>query len=131
MELLVMLLVPFPLGLLLRSRGAAYITYLAVHAFVFPFQTLVLLIDWVNGAEAAFGPYPDASWGQVWGYGVLNLLICLGGLGLVALGQRVQTRRRRDRAGTGRGLAAPHLRQGCGQGGGGRPDPGAVYGRPG
>jgi hypothetical protein len=102
MELLVLLLVPLPLGFLSPSRGAAYLAYVAVHAFVFPFQTLVLLIDWVNGVEAAFGPYPDASWGQVWGYGLVNLLIYLGGLGLVALGQRARARRRGRRAGAGR-----------------------------
>ena len=88
MELLVMLLVPFPLGFLVPGRGTAYLAYVAVHAFVFPFQTLVLLLDWVNGAEAAFGPYPAASCGQVWGDGAVNLLIYLAGLGLVALGQR-------------------------------------------
>ena len=49
-----MLLVPFPLGFLVPGRGTAYLAYVAVHAFVFPFQTLVLLLDWVNGAEAAF-----------------------------------------------------------------------------
>ena len=99
MELLVMLLVPFPLGFLSPSRLAAYLAYVAVHAFVFVFQTLVLLLDWVTGSEAAFGPYPAASWGQVWGYGAVNLLIYLGGLGLVALGHRVRARRRGRRAG--------------------------------
>ena len=94
MELLVMLLVPFPLGFLVPGCGTAYLAYVAVHAFVFPFQTLVLLLDWVNGAEAAFGPYPAASWGQVWGYGAVNLLIYLAGLGLVALGQRAGAARR-------------------------------------
>jgi hypothetical protein len=99
MELIIMLLVPFPLGFFLKSRVAAYIGYIAVHAFVFTFQTLVLITDWVNGSEAAFGPYPDASTEQIWGYGVINLVIYVAGLALVTLGHRLQTWRRAKRAG--------------------------------
>ncbi len=99
MELIIMLLVPFPLGFLLKSRITAYIVYIAVHAFVFTFQTLTLIIEWVGGSEAAFGPYPDASSMNVWGYGAVNLLIYLTGLGLVALGHRVRTWRSGRRSG--------------------------------
>ena len=99
MELIIMLLVPFPLGFLLKSRVTAYIAYIAIHAFAFTFQTLNLIIEWVGGSEAAFGPYPDASSTDVWGYGAVNLLIYLVGLGLVALGHRVQAWRRGRRSG--------------------------------
>jgi hypothetical protein len=99
MELIIMLLVPFPLGFLLKSRVSAYIVYIAVHAFTFTFQTLNLIIEWVGGSEAAFGPYPDASTEEVWGYGAVNLLIYLVGFGLVALGHRVQIWRRARRSG--------------------------------
>ena len=34
MELIVLLLVPFPLGFAVRSRTTAYLAYIAVHAFV-------------------------------------------------------------------------------------------------
>jgi len=90
MELLLTVLVPFPLGFAVRNRMAAYIAYIALHAFVFTFQTLNLLIEWVGGSEHAFGTYPDANSSDVWGYGVVNLVIYLVGLGLVALGHRTR-----------------------------------------
>lgn len=99
MALVLMVLAPFPLGFLLKSRVWAYLAYIALHAFVFTFQTLTLIIEWVGGSEAAFGPYPDASTEQLWGYGAMNLLIYLVGLGLVVLGHRVRTWRRRGRSG--------------------------------
>jgi hypothetical protein len=89
-ELLIAVLVPFPLGFLVKRPIWAYITYIAIHAFVFTFQSLNLLIEWVGGSQEAFGPYPQASAGQVWSYGVVNLVIYLVGLGLVALGSRVR-----------------------------------------
>lgn len=94
MELLLTVLLPLPLGLLLPSRLSAYVAYIAIHAFVFTFQTAALVIDWVGGDEAAFGPYPAASSESVYGYGAVNLVIYLVGLGLVALGHRLGQRRR-------------------------------------
>jgi len=35
MELVVMVLAPFPIGFFVRSRLAAFVAYIAVHAFVF------------------------------------------------------------------------------------------------
>jgi hypothetical protein len=99
MELIVLLLAPFPIGMLVKSRVWAYIAYIAIHAFVFTFQSLSLVIEWVGGSTAAFGPYPHADTKQVWGYGSVNLAIYLVGLGLVALGQRVQAWRRSRRSG--------------------------------
>ena len=89
-----MILVPFPLGFLIRNRLVAYVAYIAVHAFVFTFQTLSLLIEWVGGSEEAFGAYPHASNSNVFGYGAVNLVIYAVGLGLVYLGHRVGSRRR-------------------------------------
>lgn len=94
MELLLTILLPLPLGFLLRSRLTAYLVYVAAHAFVFTFQTATLVIDWVGGDEAAFGPYPVASTDAVYGYGAVNLVIYLVGLGLVALGHRLGRKRR-------------------------------------
>ena len=88
MELLLTVLVPFPMGFAVRNRTTAYLAYIALHAFVFTFQSLNLLIEWVGGSTHAFGAYPEANASDVWGYGVVNLVIYLVGLGLVALGHR-------------------------------------------
>jgi hypothetical protein len=98
-ELIVMILVPFPLGYLVRNRLVAFVAYIAVHAFVFPFQTLNLLLEWVGGSEEAFGRYPDASTSSVLQYGAVNLVIYAAGLGLVYLGHRLGSRRRERRSG--------------------------------
>jgi hypothetical protein len=93
MELIVMIAVAFPIGFFVKSRTAAYISYIAIHGFVFVFQSTDLIIEWAGGSKSAFGPYPKAS-SQIWGYGLVNLVIFGAGLGLVALGYYVATRRR-------------------------------------
>lgn len=90
MELIVMLLVPLPLGLLIRHRLAAFVAYIAVHSFVFTFQSLSLLLEWEGGDTSAFGKDP----GTPWSYGIVNALIFAVGLGLVALGHWLRNRKR-------------------------------------
>lgn len=99
MALIIMLLAPFPIGLLVKSRVGAYIACIALHAFVFTFQSMVLVIDWAGGSTEAFGAFPEASSSDLLAYGGVNLVIYLVGLGLVALGQRVQTWHRSRRSG--------------------------------
>jgi hypothetical protein len=94
MELILMVLAPFPIGFFMRNRLAAFVTYIAVHGFVFTFQTLNLIIEWVGGSQQAFGAYPKASNTDVFSYGVVNLVIFAVGLGLVYLGHRLGARRR-------------------------------------
>jgi hypothetical protein len=94
MELILMLLVPLPVGFFLRNRLAAFVTYIAVHSFVFTLQTLNLLIEWTGGSQEAFGPYPKGSNANVLGYAAVNLAIYAAGLGLVYLGSRLGARRR-------------------------------------
>lgn len=88
-----MILVPFPLGLLVRNRAAAYLAYVAIQAFVFTFQTAFLVLEWANGSTEAFGSFPDYDNGDVWAYGIINLVIYSLGLGLVTLGQRIHRNR--------------------------------------
>lgn len=95
MELIALVLVPLPLGLLVRKRLVAFVSYIAVHAFVFTVQTLSLLIEWVGGDQAAFGPYPRASQSDVFAYMIVNGVIYVAGLGLVYLGSRLRARRAR------------------------------------
>ena len=95
MELLLVIIAPFPLGFVLRNRTAAFIAYIAAAQFVFTFQTAWLLLDWGGGDEAAFGgPFPDHDLGQVFGYGAINATIFVVGLGLVTLGARLGRSRR-------------------------------------
>jgi hypothetical protein len=95
MELIVMILAPFPIGYLVRNRLAAYVVYIAIHAYVFTFQSLVLVLEWARGSQEAFGgSFPHYEMSEVWGYGLLNLLIYLVGLGLVTLGYRLGSKHR-------------------------------------
>jgi hypothetical protein len=94
MELILMLLVPFPLGYFLRGRPAAFIAYIAVHGFVFTVQTLNLVVEWAGGSQQAFGPFPKADDADVIAYVVVNLVIFAAGFGLVYLGHRLGARRR-------------------------------------
>ena len=85
--------VEFPLGLFVRNRTAAYVAYIAGHAFVFTFQTTNLLMEWTNGSTEAFGTFPNYDEAKLWGYGVVNLVIYGVGFGLVTLGRRVRVKR--------------------------------------
>jgi hypothetical protein len=69
-ELLIMLLAPFPLGYFIHNRMAAYLAYVAVHSFVFTFQSTSLLKEWVGGDHSAFATNPAAV---DWPYGLVNL----------------------------------------------------------
>lgn len=93
-----MILLPLPLGLLVRTRTVAYLAFIAIHAFVFTFQTALLILEWANGSTEAFGSFPEYSTGDVWAYGIINLVIYGLGLGLVTLGQRVRRNRNSRRA---------------------------------
>jgi hypothetical protein len=92
MELVVMLLLTFPLGFFVPSRAAAYVAYIAVQSFVFTFQTMYLMREWVGGSTEAFDKDPQTV---PWSYGLVNLLIYAAGFGLVTLGHHVAARRRR------------------------------------
>lgn len=90
MELILMLLLPLPLGYLVRDRVAAYLSYVAVHSFAFTFQTMTLTRAWVGGDTRAFVKDPDAV---PWSYAAVNVAIYGVGIGLVTLGARLRRRR--------------------------------------
>ena len=90
MELIVTVVLAFPLGFLVRDRITAYLAYIAVHAFVFPFQTFQLTREWVGGDTSAF---PADAGSVPWSYLLVNAVIYAAGLGLVTLGRRVRARR--------------------------------------
>ena len=91
-ELIIMLLAPLPIGFFIRNRIAAYLAYIALHSFVFTFQSTTLLKEWAGGDYSAYVKNPAAV---DWSYGVVNLLIFAAGLGLVTLGSWLSARRRR------------------------------------
>lgn len=90
MELILTLAVAFPLGYFFRQRLVAFLAYVGVHSFAFTFQSTQLTREWVGGSTQAFPKNPDTI---VWAYGLVNLAIYGLGLGLVALGGIVATRR--------------------------------------
>ncbi|HEY7272610.1 MAG TPA: hypothetical protein VH502_07740 [Actinoplanes sp.] len=104
MELILMLLLPFPLGYLLASRTAAFIAYVAAHSFLFTFQTMTLLRAWVGGETHAFARDPNSL---EWSYALVNLVIYAAGLSLVALGHRLAQRRRAARTTGARSFGRP------------------------
>lgn len=110
MNIVFTVLAALPIGILVRKRGLAVITYLAVDALVFTFQTLDVLLNWMAGQNGlggarAFGPFPtaipiDFKESEVYAYGVVNLIIVLAGIGLTVLGTVIAGKRAARRVGT-------------------------------
>jgi uncharacterized integral membrane protein len=90
MELIATLLIAFPLGYFIRQRLAAYLAFVAVHSFLFTFQSTELIREWVGGSAHAFPKDPDTV---PWAYGLVNLAIYGLGFALVTLGGVVAMRR--------------------------------------
>lgn len=95
MELILTLLLPFPAGYFARNRLAAFVIYIAAHSFVFTLQTMQLLREWVRGDTSAF-PAEVSDFDTV-PYAVVNLVIFAAGFGLVWLGHRLGSKRRKPR----------------------------------
>ena len=99
MNLIYTVLVALPLGLFISSRSTALLTYLLVGSYLFSFQNTSVLLGWLGHSDRpAFGPFPEgfpaeAATGEVIGYGVVNAVITLVGVGLVFAGARLRARR--------------------------------------
>ncbi len=85
-------LVAIPLGLFVRNRLAAYLTYAILFAQVFTFQTATLLMEWTRGSTAAFPADPD--FGSSFGYLTFTSTIYAVGFGLITLAHWLRNRRR-------------------------------------
>lgn len=100
MSLVYTILIAFPLGFFLRERSTALLSYLLAGSYLFSYQNTGVLLDWLgHHSPSAFGPFPngfpaEASRAETTGYGLLNLVITVAGIGLVLLGQWWATRRR-------------------------------------
>ena len=99
MNLVYTVLLAFPLGFFVHSRGIAVLSYLLAGSYVFSYQNTTVLLDWLgHSSPSAFGPFPDgfpanSSTSETIGYAVVNLIITLAGIGLVVLGHRIARRR--------------------------------------
>lgn len=99
MNLIFTVLFAFAIGYFVKNRGLAIVTYLALDAIVFSYQSVGVLLDWMaDNPPVAFGPSPKAfpveySTSELLGYGLVNLVIIAAGVGLVALGSRIHARR--------------------------------------
>jgi len=90
----VTLLIAFPIGWFVRNRLAGFLVYGLVMAHLYTFQTAGLVMEWVNGSDAGFPQSKSTSmWGATWEYLLVTTLVYAVGLALVALGQRVRSRR--------------------------------------
>jgi hypothetical protein len=103
MMLIALIVIAFPLGFFIRRRDIALISWIAVQSFLFSFQNLENLTEWVNGSFSGFSKDPHAF---DWSYGLVNLLIYGAGFGLVLLGHRLSRGRRAKREVAG-ATAAP------------------------
>lgn len=94
-------------GMFVRSRLLGAVLYLSIQAFVFTFQTLMVLLIWMAGiggpfgGNGAFGAAPTGfpipfSEGDVWIYGLLNVAVLLVGtaltVGIISLRAKRRTR---------------------------------------
>jgi hypothetical protein len=94
---LIVVIAAFPIGWLVRHRLTAFVVYLAGFNFLFTFQSAKLITEWAGGNKAAFGPFPQASSGDAWGYGVVNLILLAVGVGLLVAGRYLGARLRARR----------------------------------
>lgn len=104
MTLIYTVLIALPLGYFVRTRSTALLSYLLAGSYLFSYQNTGVLLDWLgHSSPSAFGPFPDdfpakASPSETLGYGVVNLVISVAGIGLVILGHRLAAPRRAKRS---------------------------------
>jgi hypothetical protein len=100
-NIILTIVVGFPLGFLIRSQATGILTYVLVDSYLFTFQTAFLLMQWVDGDEHAFGAR-GGQWSavrttQLVSYLGLNGVIVALGVGLVILGHKVRSTRATNR----------------------------------
>ena len=96
------------IGFFVRKRSTAVLAYLIADCFVFTFQTLDVLLNWMHGANGitgsgAFGPFPhglplDYTESEVYAYGIVNLLIVTLGIGLTLGANKLAAKRAANKA---------------------------------
>ncbi|WP_327583458.1 hypothetical protein OHA25_47740 [Nonomuraea sp. NBC_00507] len=97
MVAIIVVLLALPIGLLIRNRLGAYLAFAVVFAQVYTFQTGLLVMEWTNGATAAFprSTSPELLDSSL-GYLAFTSVVYLVGFGLVTLGHWLRGRRRHN-----------------------------------
>lgn len=89
MNIIFTILFAFAIGFFVKQRGLAIITYLALDAILFSYQSDNVLHDsWIDHQGRV-----NVSNSTLAGYGIVNLLIIVVGVALVILGTVVARRR--------------------------------------
>lgn len=100
MIILLTVVAALPLGLLLRTRTAAFLAFGLAFAHLFTFQTAQLVLEATRGSTEAFGDLSSEDWqwfGDTVGYLAFASVVYVIGLGLVLAGARLRSRRERAR----------------------------------
>ena len=88
MNIIFTILFAFTIGFFVKQRATAILTYLALDAILFTYQTVNVLHDsWLDQGRV------NVTDSTLAGYGVVNLVIIAIGVGLVVLGTVVSQRR--------------------------------------
>jgi hypothetical protein len=93
MNLIVSILIAFPLGFFVPSRLAAQVSYAALYLFFYVSTAVILLIEWTAGSTEAFGPFPGGDDGQVLSFVLISAVVFGLGALLVHAGSVVRRRR--------------------------------------
>ena len=103
MNIIYTILAALPIGFFVKKRGIAIVTYLLLGSILFAFQSVSVVLDWLSdNRPVAFGASPTGfpitySHSQFWGYGLVNLLVFVVGIGLTLVGTYVAQRRAANR----------------------------------
>jgi hypothetical protein len=92
---IVTLLIALPIGYFIRPRLTAVVTYIAMHSFVYTFQSTELIREWIGGDNSAYPKNPKTV---AWSYALVTALIYAAGFALVLLGGWLAARRRQREA---------------------------------
>lgn len=92
-------LLALPLGYVVTNRTTAFVAYGLLFSHVYTFQTANLVMEWVNGADAAF-PQDNSTelLGGTVGYFSFTTLVLALGAALLVVGSRLRARRDARRA---------------------------------
>lgn len=103
MNILFTIIAALPIGFLVRQRSTAVVAYLAADALLFSYQNVDVMLNWMAGnggigGAQAFGPFPTEfpipyAASDIVGYGLVNLIIVVVGIGLTLLGNWIRSRR--------------------------------------
>jgi hypothetical protein len=103
MNLVFTIVASLGIGFFVRNRSVAVVAFLIASSFLFTFQTLDVLLNWMGanggiGGAKAFGPFPTGfpvayQQSELYAYGVVNLVIIAVGIGLTIGANKLAAKR--------------------------------------